>query len=276
MKVRWWKYHFKDLEYYRFSIYRFGSNMQTVYAYRLGSTLIDTGHSNSRISLKEALGNHKIEQVLLTHYHEDHTGNAAYLKYKMDCPIKAHPICAELMTKGFTVSPLGRLISGHVKKVDVEALTDYETLHFDGFTLQAIPTPGHTPDHLAFYEPNRGWLFSGDLYVADRIKYFETNEDIKQQINSLEILAALDFDVLLCSHNPKLKDGKLRLLRKLELFKTFYDEVIRLHQKGEKSEQILKLLGRKENNFYKYLTVGHFTAVNMVKSVLKAEDLKEH
>jgi glyoxylase-like metal-dependent hydrolase (beta-lactamase superfamily II) len=188
----------------------------------------------------------------------------------------AHPICAELMTKGFLVSPLGRLISGNVRKVEVEPLADDEMLELGDYTLQVIPTPGHTPDHVAFYEPNRGWLFSGDLYVADRIKYFETNEDIKVQINSLERLVALDFDVLLCSHNPKLKDGKIRLERKLELFKTFYAEVIRLHQKGEKAEQILKSLGRKENNFYKYLTVGHFTAVNMVKSVLKAEELKEH
>lgn len=273
MKTRWWTYHLDDLEYYRFSIYRFGSNMQTVYAFRLGNTMIDTAHSNSRINLKKAIGDNVIENVLLTHYHEDHTGNAAYLKYKFDCKIYAHTICAERMTNGFMVSPLGRLISGKVKKVDVEGITDGQILDLGDYTLQAIHTPGHTKDHLAYYEPNRGWLFSGDLYVADRIKYFEKNEDIKEQMNSLKKLLALDFDVLLCSHNPKLKNGKKRLQRKLELFETFYGEVVRLHQEGQSSEEILKSLGRKENYFYKYMTIGNFTALNMVKSVLKSEGL---
>lgn len=271
MKAKWWKYNFEELTYYRFSIYHFGMNMQTVYLYRFGEHLVDTAQRNSRENIDVIIEGRPISNIFLTHYHEDHTGNAAYLQKINNAKIFAHPICAEMMTKGFTVSPLGRLISGNVSKAVVNSMADGEVVYLDGYQLQAIYTPGHTNDHTAFYEKNRGWLFSGDIYVADRIKYFESNEDIKEQIKSLKKLVALDFDVLFCAHNPKLKGGKKRLERKLELFESFYNEVLRLNTQGLDDNEILKALGRKENFFYKFMTVGHFTAVNMVKSVLKAE-----
>ncbi|MEZ5007707.1 MAG: MBL fold metallo-hydrolase [Chitinophagales bacterium] len=271
MKAKWWKYQLDELTYYRFSIYHFGTNMQTVYLYRFGENLVDTAQRNSRENIDVIIEDRPIKKIFLTHYHEDHTGNAAYLQKKFDAEIYAHPICAKLMTVGFTVSPLGRVISGSVRKAPVKSIEDGEIIQLDNYQLQAIHTPGHTDDHMAYYEANRGWLFSGDIYVADRIKYFESNEDIKIQINSLKKLVALDFDVLFCAHNPKLKGGKKRLQRKLELFEAFYNEVLRLNSTGLDDNEILKALGRKENYFYKFMTVGHFTAVNMVKSVLKAE-----
>ena len=274
MKAKWWQYKHDEVEYYKFSIYHFGNNMQTVYVYRLGDQLIDTGQSNSRNNVKKAfLNENPLKNIFLTHHHEDHTGNAAYLQYKFDSNIYAHPICVKMMTEGFLVSPLGRLISGNVRKTTgLKSVKDHEVIDLGKYQLQAIYTPGHTDDHITYFEKNKGWLFSGDLYVADRIKYFESNENIKVQIQSLKKLVELDFDVLFCAHNPKIKDGKKRLKRKLELFESFYGEVLRLHARGMDPNQILKALGRKENYFYKYMTIGHFTAVNMVKSVLKAEN----
>ena len=270
--VKTWKaYRHEDLEYFKFSIYKFGSNMQTVHVFRIGELLIDTAQSKSIDNLKLALGQSSIQTVLLTHHHEDHSGNASYIRHKFGAEIKAHPVCVKIMKDGPVVSPLGRLISGNVRKVEAVAIHDGEWLHGTDIEIKAIHTPGHTDDHMAYYAPDRGWLFSGDLYVADRIKYFESNERIDVQISSLEKLVALDFDVLLCSHNPKIKGGKKRLVRKLELFKDFYGQVAQMHHKGMSASDIFKFTGRKENKFYKYLTVGHFTAINMVKSVIRAE-----
>ena len=39
-----------------------------------------------------------------------------------------------------------------------------------------------------YYEKNKGWLFSGDMYVADKIKYFATYESMLTQIESLKKL----------------------------------------------------------------------------------------
>jgi glyoxylase-like metal-dependent hydrolase (beta-lactamase superfamily II) len=272
---KWFAYRHGELDYYRFSLYHFGTNMQTVYVFRIGDVLVDTAQSKSRNNLLSALEGRDVGSVVLTHHHEDHTGNAALIRREFNAEIYAHPECVDLLSRGPYITPLGRMISGNVEKVAANPVADLEVLDFGCTRLQAIYTPGHCDDHIAFYEPDRGWLFPGDLYVADRIKYFESNEDIDMQISSLERMCALDFDVLLCSHNPKLKNGKARLARKLELFKQFYGDVADMHRKGMSAQDIFKATGRKENKFYKIMTVGHFTAVNMVKSVIRAEQQKE-
>ena len=33
-------------------------------------------------------------------------------------------------------------------------------------TLTPIHAPGHSPDHICLFEPERGWLFSGDTYIG--------------------------------------------------------------------------------------------------------------
>jgi glyoxylase-like metal-dependent hydrolase (beta-lactamase superfamily II) len=271
---QWKVYRLGDLEYFRFSVYTLGVKMQTVYAFRIGEVLIDTAQSRSKENLKLALGASPVQTVLLTHHHEDHSGNAAWVRHKFKADIYAHPLCVEIMKKGPAVSPLGRIISGPVRKAVVQPVLDRQTLDLGPVRLTAIYSPGHTDDHIAYHAPDRGWLFSGDLYVADRIKYFEANEEIDVQIASLEKLTALDFDVLLCSHNPKLKQGKKRLVRKLELFRHFYGDVAAMHEKGMTAADIFKSTGRKENTFYKYITVGQFTAMNMVRSVIRAEEKK--
>ena len=56
-------------------------------------------------------------------------------------------------------------------RMDVEpdrVLQDGETLEFDGWVLQAVWTPGHTPGHLCVYEPNHRLMLTGD-HVLPRI-----------------------------------------------------------------------------------------------------------
>lgn len=271
MKVKAWTYELGDMEYYRFSIYHFGTNMQMVYLFRIKDVLIDTAQSKSRDKVKEVIGGMPLKHIVLTHHHEDHTGNAAYLKYKTGAKVYAHPLCCEMLAKGIKVPPLARLMTGNIARVEATPINQDDVLDFGHTKLHVLHTPGHTDDHLAFVDRERGWLWPGDLYVADRIKYFESSESIDVQIQSLEKMCAEDFDVLLCSHNPKVENGKKRLERKLQLFQDFYGEVARMQKEGMKPDDILKALGRKENWFYRLVTVGHFTAVNMVKSVIRAE-----
>ena len=52
---------------------------------------------------------------------------------------------------------------------------------------------GHCRDHTVYLEASAGWLFAGDLYLGERIKYFRGNERIDQQIASLRrVLARLE------------------------------------------------------------------------------------
>jgi len=39
-----------------------------------------------------------------------------------------------------------------------------------------VHTPGHAKDHTIYFLQDAGVLFSGDLYLADKIKFFRSDE----------------------------------------------------------------------------------------------------
>lgn len=271
--VRWRKYEHDGVKFYRFSVYRMGLNVQTVYTFIVGDTLIDTAQRNNREFILEAFKEEQFSKIILTHFHEDHSGNVAWLQRKRKIPAFGHPETVKILKEGYSVSPLGRVITGNVEKAKIKPILETEIIEAGDFKLQPIFSPGHSHDHYSYYEADKGWLFSGDLFVAERIKYFADFESMSEQILSIEKLCQLDFDVLFCSHNPKLKNGKQHLVKKLQYLKDFYGEVVELSKKGLNAKEILEQTGRKENKFYDLVTLGSFNAVNMVKSVLKDEGI---
>lgn len=76
--------------------------------------------------------------------------------------------------------------------------------------LAIIPTPGHTPGHIAVHDEA-----AGVLVVGDAIGYFErvgfallpTSEDVPQTQASVGILAGLSFDTLLAGHGDPIISG---------------------------------------------------------------------
>jgi len=246
-------------------------NVQTVYTFHLGDTLIDTAQRHSKSEVIRNLDGQGIGKIVLTHFHEDHSGNAAYLKRRWKVPVYAHPEAVKILRKGYNMSPLGYLLNGQVARFTALPLLETDVIDTGKYTLQPIYTPGHSHDHYSYYAKEKGWLFSGDLFVAERIKYFANFESMRQQIDSIRLLCSLDFDVLLCSHNPKIRNGKGHLHKKLQDLEDFYGTVVRLNKKGMTLGEILQHTGRKENVLYNIVTLGGFNAINMVKSVLRDE-----
>ena len=273
MAVRKFNYEFDGVHYYRFSIYRLGNNVQTVYTFVLDNLLIDTAQRYNRENILKVAKQHEINKIILTHHHEDHTGNVAFLMNELNIDAYAHPTAVKIMGKGYRMSPLAKLMNGSVEKAVLKPIGTEETIQTEHYSLQPIYTPGHCDDHYCYYERNKGWLFSGDLYVADKIKYFANYESLLTQIESIKKLVALDFDTLFCSHNPKTHGGKQRLQNKLQFFEDFAGTVTRYYEQGHNARQIFALMGMKENYLNKYITLGGFCAENMVHSVVK--DLKK-
>jgi glyoxylase-like metal-dependent hydrolase (beta-lactamase superfamily II) len=268
MAVRRFSYEFDGVSYYRFSIYRLGNNIQTVYAFILDDLLIDTAQRYNRDNILQVATDKSVRNILLTHHHEDHSGNIAYLMKSLNAKAYAHPLAVSILRDGYKMSPLGKLINGEVERADLIPLKEYEVFTTANYSLQSIYTPGHTEDHYCYYEKNKGWLFSGDLYVADKIKYFSINECLFTQIASLKKLLQLDFDVLFCAHNPKVEGGKQRLRNKLNFFEDFSGQALKYYKEGYSTRQIFDLMGMKEHHFNKAITLGNFSAENMLLSVL--------
>jgi glyoxylase-like metal-dependent hydrolase (beta-lactamase superfamily II) len=132
-----------------------------------------------------------------------------------------------------------------------------------------VYTPGHSIDHNSYLIKNEGVLFSGDLYLGDRIKYFRSDENIGAQIDSLKKVLSYDFEVLLCGHSPKRKNGKQRIQRKLDFLQNLYGNIVSLWEKGLPEKQIFTSLNLKENYIAKTICFGDVSLFNGVKSAIR-------
>ena len=83
--------------------------------------------------------------------------------------------------------------------------------------LAIIPTPGHTPGHIAVHDGAAGVLVVGDAinYGKDRgFVLLGTSEDPSQTRASVDILAGLSFDTLLPGHGDPIIGGAWEELTK--------------------------------------------------------------
>ena len=154
-----------------------------------------------------------IDAIILTHHHSDHINGVKDLLSK-DRNIKVYskdPLFPE---------------SRRVK--------EGETLDFfDGkFSLQVMEVPGHTLDHVAYY--NKQLLFCGDtLFSGGCGRLFEGT--YQQMFTALTRLAALDEQTkVYCAHEYTLNNliFALQFEPKNKVLLDYIQQVSKLHQQG--------------------------------------------
>jgi glyoxylase-like metal-dependent hydrolase (beta-lactamase superfamily II) len=130
-----------------------------------------------------------LRQILLTHVHPDHGGNAPRLSAMSGAPIRLHTADAELLKwilrpgsaermgerlldagaepakVAETVEACTRLFSLFPPLPDALPLRDGESIPTALGPLEVIHTPGHSPGHVCFYLRERGVLLSGDTVL---------------------------------------------------------------------------------------------------------------
>ena len=245
-----------------------GPPIMSVYFYALDGMLIDTGQRHMQRHALDAIGNLSIHHILLTHHHEDHSGNAAAMQNQSGAPVMGHARTAAKLRKGYRILPYQHVIWGRATPVCMDPISG--PVESDQYVLTPVETPGHSKDHLVFLEKNCGWLFSGDLFIGEKIKFFRSDEDIATQICSLKKVLELDFDVLFCAHNPCLQNGKHHLSCKLDFLVTLQHKVLALHRQGYPAREIIRRLDPGTDRRVKWITMGNASFAHMVRSVLKA------
>lgn len=239
----------------------------TCIVYRLGDTIIDTGPTKEWSTVQRFLEERQVRQALLTHYHEDHSGNCGHIQECFNSVIHSHQNNHEKIAHGFRLNFSSKMIFGQISFADAKSYPDDLSLE-NGLTLKALHMPGHSDDMTTLYEPNEGLLFSGDLYVSSQVRYAHREESVVQQIQSLQTAIALDFDTLFCAHRGLIADGKTALKNKLDYLLSLQQEVQQLHQKGWSERAITRhLLGRED-------TVALFSGFDMSKRHLIRACLK--
>lgn len=242
-------------------------NLHT-HIYYVDGLLIDTGQRHMHQTILHKTKDLYIDKILLTHHHEDHTGNINALSNQHQCEVFASELCCDLMKNPPKISWAQKMVWGD-RPANFNITPIKYQIQTENFEFQIIPIPGHAIDMIALYEPNKKWLFSADLYINSYISYMLKNESISQQIYSIKQILELDFDVMFCSHNPQLTNGKEALLKKLHFLEDFVEKVVQLYQKGYSEKTIFNELKLKENPFVKYISFGSLSQMNMIKSVIK-------
>ncbi|MBT8359095.1 MAG: MBL fold metallo-hydrolase, partial [Deltaproteobacteria bacterium] len=204
---------------------------------------------------------------------EDHSGNAAAIKRFHNTAVFGHPLTKEKMNAPFQILPYQKYVWGKSAPATIEPVPQ----KIETALGQMVPvhTPGHSKDHTSFFLKKAGVLFSGDLYLADKIKFFRSDEDVGTQIMSLKKILKLDFDTLLCNHYPKLEQGKNRIEKKLAFLEELYGNTIRLWKKGYSEKQIFSTLKLKEDYFIKYFCLGNVSMINGVRSVIRHHETRK-
>ena len=260
-------YDFNGIKGFKLGWSLFGPPLMTVYCYVFGDLMIDTGQSHMQKQVLEIAERHHIKRIFLTHHHEDHSGNAAAIKQGFDAVVYGQPITVKKMSAPFKILPYQTYVWGKALPIAVEILPE----KIDTALGEMIPvhTPGHSKDHTSYYLEKTGVLFSGDIYLADKIKCFRSDEDMGTQIASLKQILKLDFDTLLCGHFPKNEHGKKRIEIKLGFLEDLYGSIIALWEKGIPEKQIFKALKLKEDYAIKSFCFGNVSMINGVRSAIR-------
>ena len=260
------RFEHEGVEGLRAGRFNIGINSSCI-LYRLGSTLVDTGPPNQWLVVRRFLEERDVERVLVTHHHEDHSGNAARLKQEMHAEVFVPRTGLELMDRGFRLRPYQRLIWGAPDRLKARATPD-ETILQDGSRLRAIFAPGHSPDMTCYLEPDHGWLFTGDLYIASKPRFMRVDEDVDEQIDSLRRVLDLEFETLFCAHRGVVTDGRRAIRAKLDYLVSLREEVRQLHDGGRSIGGITRMLLGREG-LMSLASFYHFSKRNLVRGCLR-------
>jgi glyoxylase-like metal-dependent hydrolase (beta-lactamase superfamily II) len=238
-----------------------------VYAFFVDGLLIDTGFARGRDKFLKLCDARHPDIVVNTHHHEDHTGNNFWLKDKYGLLPLAHPKTSSYLQRTSQWVPFYRRVVCGCPQPSETGELDSE-IQTKRFRFLVVPTPGHTDDHICLYEPNEGWLFSGDLFIGEQLAYSRDGEDIYSVLDSLKRVVALNPKRMFCSFSGKVDNPEAAIHKKIDYLENLKDEVEKRLQQGLSPQQIRrKLLGRGDR--FRFLTGGQISKQNLINAFLK-------
>lgn len=147
--------------------------------------------------LAETKGGNELQEIVLTHVHQDHIGGAARVRARFgDLKVSKHPWPGKDEAYNLSLTYLG----------------DNARIQTDGATLRAIHTPGHAKDHLCYYLEEEKALFTGDLVLgAGTTVVPEEGGGLIEYMASLRKLLPLDLAVIYPAHGPAIREPYKKL-----------------------------------------------------------------
>lgn len=156
--------------------------------------IIDPGEAAGVALIEAALarrGPVRVQAIVLTHGHHDHVIAAPALKARYDCPILLNPIERTVLHRGLTWEEVDRPLTGGM------------VFTVDGGHLETLDTPGHSPGHVALFEPASRTLIAGDLVSGNgTVGIFPPLGKMGDYVASLRRAQEIDARTIIPGHGP--------------------------------------------------------------------------
>jgi glyoxylase-like metal-dependent hydrolase (beta-lactamase superfamily II) len=222
-------------------VHRLGNAYVNCYLIEDGNqlTLVDGGMPGFRPQLDDYLRSRgrsvtDIAAVILTHAHPDHVGMVERVRTEAPAPVYVHEADAQMARTAKMHKRDGSFLpylrragmwkllamgarNGALIPTKVHAVTTFTggDLDVPGHP-RVLPTPGHSPGHVAFHLPDRGVLIAGDALCTynpltgtrgPQVLPRAFASDALQSLASLAVLERVDAGVMLFGHGEPWTDG---------------------------------------------------------------------
>src|SRR6202011_3732165 len=172
--------------------------------------IIDPGPDDEAhaAALLDAVRGETVTHILVTHTHRDHSPNTARIKAATGATVYAEG--AHRASRPRYESERHNPESGADRDFAPDIpVHDGETIEGSGWTLQAVATPGHTANHLAFAWPDRKLSFVGDHVMGWSTSIVAPPDgSMVDYMASLERLAQRQEDLYFSGHGPEIPQGR--------------------------------------------------------------------
>jgi glyoxylase-like metal-dependent hydrolase (beta-lactamase superfamily II) len=178
-------------------------------------------------AIMAAIDGAPIRAIVCTHTHRDHSPAAAELKARTGAPIIG---CAPVVVDDS--GPRADAPFDHSYVPD-EAMRDGALIEGDGWTLEALHTPGHTSNHICYALREAKALFSGDHVMGWSTTVVSPPDgNMAQYLESLERLMSRQQDEIYYSAHGEPIDRPHRFVRGL------------IGHRKQREGQIMRLLAK--------------------------------
>lgn len=193
----------------------------------------DEAHFNALLT---ALRGETVTHIFVTHTHKDHSPLARRLHEATGAPIYAEgPHRAFRNWKENSQPPLDA--SNDMKFMPHHFLRDSERIAGEDWILEAVATPGHTANHMAYALLGEEALFSGDHIMAwSTCVIAPPDGEMQAYINSLQKIATRQWHIIWPGHGGPIQQAEQvisshlmhRRQRELEILSVLKEEPVRL------------------------------------------------
>ncbi len=221
--------------------------------------VVEPGSRNSSFVILKELKNLKLDPlffryVFVSHRHLDHSAGAPpLLKHLPRGVIAAHQYTVETLMNPSKINEAAKHFFGEyaepIEKVEeverLKVLKDRDLIELGkGLEVEVVSTPGHTSDHLSFYERKNKFMFTGDsagIFNGKTLSVIPTtfppSFKYRGYVKSIEKMLEYELEIVAFAHfgAVKGKDAYLILEKSLEVVEEWRHVSEELKGKGVNS-----------------------------------------